>query len=146
MVIPKEWKLPNGYLFEIVPRDALIDPPDRTSFKHEVRYRWDWFKLLLSIIQLLYSVYSLYRVTQHQLIRFGYAAFGLTVAPYALMGLLNLLANLLTPEFDEIYLVSSTILDEALNYSGIEAKDLAIVGTLVEKKDQKAQPYEMVEY
>jgi hypothetical protein len=144
MTIPKEWQLPIGYIFEIVPRDALIDPPVRESFKHEVRYRWDWFKILLSIVQLLYSVYSLYKVTQHQLIRFGYAAFGLTVAPYALMGLLNLLANLLTPEFDEIYLVSSTVLYEALQYSGLSDKDLALVGRLVET-DEKVQHYEMVQ-
>jgi hypothetical protein len=53
----------------------------------------------------MYSIYSLYKVTHHELERFGYAAYGLTVASFTIMGIFNLAANLVTPEFDQLYVV-----------------------------------------
>jgi hypothetical protein len=147
MNLPQNWSLPKGYKFVIVPRDALVDAPGPMAFNHKIKYKWNWFKILISIIQLLYSLYSLYQVTEHELERFGYAAYGLTVAPYALMGLLNLVANLITPEFDGLSLVSSTALKEVLHYSGISAKDLVIVGTLAEAEaSYRNAPYRNSQY
>jgi hypothetical protein len=143
MNIPEDFILPQGYIYVEVPRNAYIDTNANSCFKHEVKYRWDWFKILISIVQSGYSSYSIYRVTQHQLIQFGYAAFGLTVAPYAIMGILNLLATLITPEFDEVYLVESVDLIAALQGTGYSTENLAIVGKLVELVDYSAdqQPY-----
>jgi hypothetical protein len=38
---------------------------------------------------------------------YGYAAFGLTVIPYAIMSIINLTANLLTPEYPTLFMVQS---------------------------------------
>jgi hypothetical protein len=142
--IPREFKLPEKHYFVNVPRNATIEPLGLGFFKHEVKYRWDWFKILISMLQLLFSIYSLYKVTQHQLDRFGYAAFGLTVAPYAIMGTLNLIANLITPEFDEVSLVYTKNLPEILQLTGHSIKDFALVGQLVERDNyEMEQSYEM---
>jgi hypothetical protein len=44
--------------------------------------------------------------------QFGYAGFDLTVAPYAIVSLLNLLGSLLCPEFPAIYMIESSIMEE----------------------------------
>jgi hypothetical protein len=135
MNIPEEFTLPDHYIYVEVPRNAYVDTAVDSCFKHEVKYRWDWFKILISTLQSAYSSYSIYRVTQHQLLQFGYASFGLTVAPYAIMGFLNLLATLITPEFDEVYLVESVDLKQALQGTAFTTENLAIVGKLVELVD-----------
>lgn len=48
----------------------------------------------------------------NQIQEYGYAAFGLTVAPYATMSFLNLLGNLLCPQYPTIFIVESRELDE----------------------------------
>jgi hypothetical protein len=130
--IPENFILPENFCFVEAPRNAYIDTTTPVLFKHRVKYRWDWFKIMISTIQSGYSSYSIYRVTLYQLNRFGYASFGLTIAPYAIMGFLNLLANLITPEFDEMALVDSSGLQLALRESNFAIENLAIVGRLVE--------------
>ncbi|KAJ6595163.1 hypothetical protein DFH09DRAFT_1273229 [Mycena vulgaris] len=59
----------------------------------------------------------------------GYAAFGLTVLPYTMMTLVNLIGNLLTPDYPTLYLVQSYILLEAQSRTGALFEGL--VGKLV---------------
>jgi hypothetical protein len=58
-------------------------------------------------------MFTLYRARGNQIERFGYAAFGLTVAPYAVVSVLNLLGSGLCPEFAALYMVESLIMKEA---------------------------------
>lgn len=67
-------------------------------------------RVLASIIQLVFAVSTLYRTRGDQIERYGYAAFGLTVMPYAWMSLINLLGNAVCPQYDRIYVVSSRAL------------------------------------
>ena len=64
--------------------------------------------------QLAFAVTTIYRARGDQTKRYGYAAFGLTVTQYALMSLINLLGNLICPQYPALYLVRSKEMDEAL--------------------------------
>jgi len=52
-----------------------------------------------SVFQMISSVITLYRTRGNQIEQFGYTAYGLSVIPYALMSLVNLLANMVTPDY-----------------------------------------------
>ena len=75
-------------------------------------------KGLIAVIQLVFASYTVYRTKGDQLSRYGYAAFGLTVAPYLIMSFVNLLSSLLTPDYSHMYLVSSDVMEEARNHGG----------------------------
>jgi hypothetical protein len=70
-------------------------------------------QVMVAITQVLYASYTLYGTSGDQLNQYGYAAFGLTVIPYIIMSCMNLLGNLLTPNYPTLYLVSSPELVEA---------------------------------
>lgn len=91
-------------------------------------YSWSFAKALVSLLQLLYAISSLYRTRGNQIEIYGYAAFGLTVAPYAVMSFVNLLGNMLSVEFNKIYMVKSLIMQEALQRGGSFA---GVIGDLV---------------
>ena len=69
-------------------------------------------KALVALVQALFAIATLYNAYGHQIDRFGYAACGLTVVPYALMSLINLCANLACPEYSKMYLVSNQALEQ----------------------------------
>ena len=60
---------------------------------------------MVSIVQVLLASATLYETRGDQFNQYGYAAFGLTVIPYIVMSIVNLLGNLLTPDFPTLYLV-----------------------------------------
>jgi hypothetical protein len=68
---------------------------------------------MVALFQVLYASYTLYNTRGDQLNRYGYAAFGLTVIPYIIMSIINLLGNILTPGYPTLYLVQSPELEEA---------------------------------
>ena len=70
-------------------------------------------KSAIRIIQLVFACITLYRSRGHQLEVYGYAAFGLTGARYAVMSLVNLIANLLTPHYLTLYMVCNPGMEEA---------------------------------
>jgi hypothetical protein len=75
-------------------------------------------KILISILQVIWGVITLYKSKGNQVQLYGYGAFGITVAPYAIMGLLNLATNLLRPEYSVMYMVHTTDMDEAMTHGG----------------------------
>jgi len=66
-----------------------------------------------ALIQLGFSCISIYRARQNQVEQYGYAAFGLTVVPYAVMSLVNLTAHIVSSDYPTIFLVRSEVMDEA---------------------------------
>lgn len=64
-------------------------------------------KILIAVLQLLFAITTLYRTQGDQLKLYGYAAFGLTVAPYAWMSFINLLGNMMCPQYDAMFMVKS---------------------------------------
>src|SRR5208282_5232667 len=84
-------------------------------------------KSLIAIIQLMFACITLYRTRGDQLDRFGYAAFGLTVTQYAVMSLVNLIANISTPDYSSLYMVRTEIMDEAERHKGLFVGAVAAV-------------------
>ncbi|KAL3302029.1 nacht domain-containing protein [Colletotrichum asianum] len=129
-------ELPEGYHLMQVPRKATFAGEDDLPVDHRPWYHYrrlantifPWtqpqhtrstvalscsynlVRVLASIIQLIFAVSTLYRTRGDQIERYGYAAFGLTVIPYAWMSLVNLVGNAICPQYDKIYVVSSRAL------------------------------------
>ena len=141
-------KLPPGYFLMTVPKDATfiedevasggpqdgvwkrtysavagyVKPRQKTSTS--IASSYNALKSLIAVLQALFAIVTLYNSKGHQIDRFGYAAFGLTVVPYALMSVINLCANLLCPEYPAMYLVSNQALQNLQHqYSPGSLKD-----------------------
>lgn len=69
-------------------------------------------KLFVSLIQSVWAIITIYRSRGDQIQQYGYAAFGLTVAPYASMSILNALANMLTPDYPSMFLIRTPEMDK----------------------------------
>ncbi len=95
------------------PKSKFVDNQDPTS-SVVLSYNFNCIGILIALGQLAFSVTTLYRTQGDQIARYGYAAFGLTATPYAVMSLVNLLGNLMCPQFPSIYLVKSEEMEEAL--------------------------------
>ncbi|KAI9047443.1 hypothetical protein LZ554_008162 [Drepanopeziza brunnea f. sp. 'monogermtubi'] len=75
-------------------------------------------KILISILQIVWGVITLYQTRRNQIALYGFGAFGLTVAPYAIMSIVNLAINLLRPEYATMYLVHSPAMEAAAAHHG----------------------------
>lgn len=64
-------------------------------------------KIVAAIAQIVYGSVQLYQTSGKQIEKFGYAAYQLTIIPYIIMSLINLLAALCEPEFPAMLLVTS---------------------------------------
>jgi hypothetical protein len=73
---------------------------------------YNLIKIIISMVQLLFAIATLYRTRGDQIDRYGYAAFGLTVVPYAWMTVINLVGNAMCPQYDSMFLVESEGLKE----------------------------------
>lgn len=62
-------------------------------------------KAIVAIIQVIYGTSDLYLSSARQLPRYGYAAPSLTVIPYIIMSIVNLVATLCEPQYPAMFLV-----------------------------------------
>lgn len=83
---------------------------------------------LVAVFQTLYASATLYRARGDQIRRYGYAAFGLTVAPYLVVSIVNLISTILTPNYPTTFMVEAEIMGEAARRDG--ARFNVIVGML----------------
>ena len=119
--LPEEWYLepvksdtkfendepgPSG-IFE------LFKAPFRRRELRRVRLAksYNAVKSIIAIIQASFAITTLYRTRGKQIDQFGYAAFGLTVAPYAFMSIVNLIGNIICPEYPAAFIVENIELD-----------------------------------
>lgn len=70
-------------------------------------------KPLLSIIQITYGSFEIYRTRWDQLTNYGYGAYYLICIPYIIMSFVNLVAALVCPEYPCVFLAESPIMQEA---------------------------------
>ncbi|KAF2194134.1 hypothetical protein K469DRAFT_744835 [Zopfia rhizophila CBS 207.26] len=107
--------LPPGYRLVPVPRNAEFenDEPQFHTFWQRltklfgrssdraltVSCSYNAGKALVALGQALFAINTLYETRGDQIARYGYAAFGLTVAPYAWMSIINLVGSLICPEY-----------------------------------------------
>ena len=67
----------------------------------------------IGIVQALWATLTIYQAQGDQIQVYGYAAFGLTVVPYAFMSVVNAVANLLTPQYATIFVIRTPAMTEA---------------------------------
>ncbi|KAK3326180.1 putative pogo transposable element [Apodospora peruviana] len=143
-------RLPEGYDLMVVPRTATFEElvPPKPSLgqrlsswsraddtpRLNIACSYNFVKILVSLAQLLFAISTLYRTRGDQIELFGYAAFGLTVAAYAWMSFINLVGNLVCPQYDSMFIVESEQLDNLrarVEAAGSDAKDkFAVEGTV----------------
>jgi len=111
--------LPEGYRLAIVPPDSQFAPSLVPNTAIEISASYNLVKVLIALIQSGYALWTLYKSQGDQIHQFGYAAFGLTVAPYAVMSVVNLLGHLCRPDYPSLYLVENSIMNEARRRGGV---------------------------
>jgi len=68
---------------------------------------------LIALAQAIYTSVTLYQTRGDQINQYGCAAFGLTVAPFVLMSIINLIGNIFSPNYDAIYMIETSVMTEA---------------------------------
>ncbi|KAG8528413.1 uncharacterized protein KY384_007331 [Bacidia gigantensis] len=133
-------KLAPGYKLVSIPEDVKVypkgDPPARPSLSTALRNNdfntvlkamtsqtklastQNAPRIIFSLSQTISGGWALYRAQGAQIDRFGYAAYGLTVLPYMIVSTVNFLGSLLTKEYDMLYMVHSSIMDEMISQGG----------------------------
>jgi hypothetical protein len=84
----------------------------------EVAASYSIMKILASIFQLLAATYTLWLHRGDQVARWGFASFSFVPVPYAIMSLVNGISHLFTPDYPALYMVSSTVMQEAIDAEG----------------------------
>jgi hypothetical protein len=111
------YQLPEGYGFETAPSDTLlrqISPDDNSRAIHvTICANSNLLKSFVAILQALYAAYTLYHARGKQIAQFGYASYGLTVVPYLIMSILNLVSQLLNPDYPTLFIIRSPEMFEA---------------------------------
>ncbi|KAL9610932.1 MAG: hypothetical protein Q9167_004410 [Letrouitia subvulpina] len=126
-------RLAPGYCLAYVPMDMKVF--SRTRFRRRMSFAgilgmdtapeiklastYDIPRILFSLIQTVSGGYALYRARGAQINKFGASAYGLTVLPYMVVSVVNLIGSLLTSEYETMYQVHSAIMDEMNTRGGI---------------------------
>ncbi|KAF9024823.1 hypothetical protein BDZ89DRAFT_109024 [Hymenopellis radicata] len=103
--------LPIGYAYACVPPNAVLTAPVSQSTVR-IEASLNSAKIVIAIIQTIFSSYTLYDGRRDLIKRYGYASFLCTVVPYAVMSVVNLLGGLLLPTYPCVFLVRSEVMDE----------------------------------
>ncbi|KAL2843051.1 hypothetical protein BJX68DRAFT_270376 [Aspergillus pseudodeflectus] len=93
------------------PRNVLQNKAERDTGDLAASYNIP--KAIISLAQAIWATITIYRARGNQIDQYGYAAFGLTVAPYAYMSIINLIATCITPEYPAIYMVRTSLMNQA---------------------------------
>ena len=111
-----QFLLPTGYRLSLLPTCSLVaKEPDLPI---EISSSYSFPKIIASIVQLVVAIITLYRTRGTQLDQYGYAAFGLSVIQYAIMSFINLLGNLISPDYPTLYMLRSEVMEEAERRGG----------------------------
>lgn len=89
---------------------SFFRPEPRSPTKLSCNY--SFVKASVALGQTIFAVTTLYQTRGDQIEQFGFAAFGLTVAPYAFMSVVNLVGNLVCPKYPAMFLVDSKSLQD----------------------------------
>jgi len=115
---------------QVLPPNVKVANRLCTAEKVQLSTSNSLLKSAIAIVQLMFACFTLYRTRGAQVENYGYAAFGFTVIPYAIMSVINLTANLLTPEYPTLFMVHSDGMDLATE----EHNEFdGVVGTIIPK-------------
>lgn len=125
--------LPTGYALSFLPSNAeVVSDLSNEGKEYVISSSKSMPRAIIAIVQVLYGSITLYRARGDQIESFGYAAFGLTVVPYVIMSIMNLIAALLMPDYPTFHVVRSYEHDEAIMLGG---QIDGAVGRVVHTKD-----------
>jgi hypothetical protein len=98
-------ELPAGYGYTPAPKEAIVEPLLENQTTCTIFRNYNLLKSLIALGQAIYGITTLYHAPGDQISQYGYVAFSLTVAPYATMSVVNLMAALFYPDYPQTYLV-----------------------------------------
>lgn len=120
-------QLAEGYALSYVPGDMKVNAripsssgnaTTQSSTQTRLACVQNFPRTLLSLSQTVSGAYALYKARGSQIERYGFAAFGLTVIPYIVISIINFTGSLLSSEYETIFLVHSSIMDEMIARGG----------------------------
>ncbi|RFU31183.1 hypothetical protein B7463_g5186, partial [Scytalidium lignicola] len=127
----------SEYAFAILPSNGFVESNNKDIV---ISHPQGVIQAIVSIVQICFATATLYNSRGNQIDQYGYAAFGLSVLPYVIMSIVNLLGNVLTPDFATLYLVRSLEMEEAekrgYRFEGIIVAPSTDVGTHSTSNDQ----------
>jgi hypothetical protein len=95
------------------PHNPASELHQQTWSSNEISSTYSLSKGLIAIFQTVYASLVLLETRGDQIERYGYAAFGLTVIPYVIMSLVNLVGSITTPEYRAVYMARNRVMEEA---------------------------------
>lgn len=111
-----------GYSFSILPRNTIVQAGLSSNgvggLESDIAASYSILQILASIFQLLWVTYLLYLHRGDQTIRWGFASFSFVPVPYAIMSLVNGISHLFSPAYPAVYMVASTVMEEAEEAGG----------------------------
>jgi hypothetical protein len=120
--------LEPGYSIIMLPPCTPVRELPQDDATDRIASAYDSIKVLVALGQAILAIRTLYQTRGDQIDRYGYASFGLTVAPYAIMSIINLLGALSRPDYDAVYLVGSPTMIEERRRKGLDGYYDGIVG------------------
>jgi hypothetical protein len=120
--------LEPGYSIIMLPPCTPVRELPQDDATDRIASAYDSIKVLVALGQAILAIRTLYQTRGNQINRYGYASFGLTVAPYAIMSIINLLGALSRPDYDAVYLVGSPTMIEERKRKGLDDYYDGIVG------------------
>jgi len=140
-----------GYTMVLLPPNAKIvsEIPATSNLPAShvtISSSYSLTKAFIALLQSAFAITTLVRASEgEQISHYGYSAFSLSVAPYAVMSLVNLFANLVCPQYPALYMVRNDVMDEAearygKTFEGVVGRVLEESGSeSVEKRFQPAK-------
>jgi hypothetical protein len=125
-------KLAHGYSIVMLPSCTPIHNLPNDAAIDRINSNYDIMRGLAAVVQAILAIQTLYQTRGDQIERYGFASFGLTVAPYAIMSLVNLMGALSRPEYDAVYLIGSPMMVEERRRKGLDGYYDGVVGEVLE--------------
>ena len=121
------YRLQDGWHLVDVPFRAPVSmPQDGEDLRVCLSTPYNVPKLLIGLVQAIWATVTLYRARGDQTERFGYAAFGLTVAQYAYMSVINVVGNIVRPEYPTMFMIRTPLMDEAEQHGCVFSGELKV--------------------
>ncbi|TFY68105.1 hypothetical protein EVJ58_g1200 [Rhodofomes roseus] len=128
---------PPGYTLATPVRkgyaEFLIKKHINDTKRLKVHYRPGFIVTLLSLAQMVIGTVSLYVSQTTQIPRWGYAAYGLSVTPYVIMSIMNLLCGVFVDSYTCAQLLRTPILEESVRRGHTNTEYDGTIGTVKEE-------------
>ncbi|TGO86197.1 hypothetical protein BPOR_0325g00060 [Botrytis porri] len=139
------YDLPEGYEFAIVPRNTFLisqvasDTHGDPRLSSEISASYSVLKAVASLIQVVAAFTTLLSNRPDLISRWGYASYHLTVIPYLAMTLVNLISNMVSPDYSCLYMVRSETMVEAEKLGGRFEGEVAQTISLLPKDGMQVE-------